>query len=643
MKKLISITLVCLLVISLFSVGASAEVKEVKLPFELIPSKTVSMDKTEGDSDTTMNFTYSMENDMIQFLQKMQDGKELEKWCKENGLGGIYVNAQVDWAIDDPNDWHHNEFWDDNAGTRLYGIGYDSEGRVRTCEWDDTEVILGIQTTNETWIMRSLVDPDNPEDYAWNGEDYGNGIKRPGLKDVLKQDQYSIVRDENGARVVIDYDKHTAYARMRYMVSYYVPKYDELGTEVGGEYQYVFSDWSDTAAYGKEAAKWTPPTADTAVAPEISNLRVDDELFNDYPIVDYDLYVPTTLSIDITEIAARGGYVIIETEARVKGTSEWTLLQGDNTVKSGMLYSDVLQICGAGKPIPKGCELEFRARYLYDVRESQGGEQTGYFYSPYSNVLTVTFEKDYGTAQPADEQPATQPAVEQPAAQKPSAPAAKPEPKISSLSGKATKTQVNAFVKSLKTDGDPKGSTFGILSAKQKKAAKNSISISWNKVKGAKSYVIYANKCGKKYSYNYLATVSKTGFTQKKLQKGTYYKYLVAAFDSGDKLLATAKTLHIATKGGKNGNFKKVTTAAKKDKVTLAKKGKSFKLRAKAIPESKKNKVSVHRKMKYESSDPKVASVNSSGKITAKKKGSCVVYAYAQSGAYKKIKVTVKK
>ena len=47
--------------------------------------------------------------------------------------------------------------------------------------------------------------------------------------------------------------------------------------------------------------------------------------------------------------------------------------------------------------------------------------------------------------------------------------------------------------------------------------------------------------------------------------------------------------------------------------------------------------------MKYESSNTKIATVNAGGKITAKKKGTCFVYAYAQSGAYKKIKVTVKK
>ncbi|MBO4999058.1 MAG: Ig-like domain-containing protein, partial [Lachnospira sp.] len=49
-----------------------------------------------------------------------------------------------------------------------------------------------------------------------------------------------------------------------------------------------------------------------------------------------------------------------------------------------------------------------------------------------------------------------------------------------------------------------------------------------------------------------------------------------------------------------------------------------------------------HRKIKYESSNTKIASVNGKGVVKAKKKGSCDIYVYAQNGVYKKIKITVK-
>ena len=53
-------------------------------------------------------------------------------------------------------------------------------------------------------------------------------------------------------------------------------------------------------------------------------------------------------------------------------------------------------------------------------------------------------------------------------------------------------------------------------------------------------------------------------------------------------------------------------------------------------------KISTHRKIKYESSNTAVAKVSSSGKVTAVGSGTCYIYAYAQNGVYKRLKVTVK-
>ena len=46
--------------------------------------------------------------------------------------------------------------------------------------------------------------------------------------------------------------------------------------------------------------------------------------------------------------------------------------------------------------------------------------------------------------------------------------------------------------------------------------------------------------------------------------------------------------------------------------------------------------------IRYLSTDKKIATVSKKGKITAKGKGTCYVYAYAHNGIYKKVKVTVK-
>ena len=191
-----------------------------------------------------------------------------------------------------------------------------------------------------------------------------------------------------------------------------------------------------------------------------------------------------------------------------------------------------------------------------------------------------------------------------------------------------------------RSDADPKGSVFNLLQAKGVAKSKTAVKVSWKKVTGAKEYVIYGNKCGAGNSFRKITTVPGTSYTQKKLKKGTYYKYLIVAVN-GEKALATSKTIHVATKGGKVGNNKSLTTKAKKNKVSL-KKNKTFKLGAKAVAQSKKLKVKKHRAIAYESSNKLVATVSGKGVIKARGKGTCYVYAYAQNGVCKKIKVTVK-
>ncbi len=203
----------------------------------------------------------------------------------------------------------------------------------------------------------------------------------------------------------------------------------------------------------------------------------------------------------------------------------------------------------------------------------------------------------------------------------------------------------DASITSSKSDADLKGSTFGLLKARATKLKKNAITIKWSKVKNADGYIVYGNKCGAKNSYKKLKTIKKNStckFTQKKLKKGTYYKYLVIAYKkiAGTTVtIAAAKTVHATTTGGKYGVAKAVKV--NKTKVTLAR-SKTFKIKASEIKKDKKKKIRQHRKIKYESSNTKIASVNGKGIVKAKKKGSCDIYVYAQNGVYKKIKITVK-
>ena len=85
----------------------------------------------------------------------------------------------------------------------------------------------------------------------------------------------------------------------------------------------------------------------------------------------------------------------------------------------------------------------------------------------------------------------------------------------------------------------------------------------------------------------------------------------------------------------------KAIKKAKPLSKTVLKKGKSLKFKVTLNLASKKQKVSKHVGVRYESSNTKIATV-SGGKIKAKAKGGCTIYVYAQNGVSKQVRITVK-
>ncbi len=196
---------------------------------------------------------------------------------------------------------------------------------------------------------------------------------------------------------------------------------------------------------------------------------------------------------------------------------------------------------------------------------------------------------------------------------------------------------------------ESKNAEFGKLKAMVKTSKATSNKLQWSKVTGADGYVVFGNKCntkGKKYAYEVLSIIENnktTTFTHKKLSKAAYYKYIVQAYKMVDgkvQILTTSKTIHAATKSAKYANVKKVKV--NKSKVVLAKKGKTFKIKP-TVKKTTGKKLKNHRGIKFESDNKKVAVVNTKGVITAKKKGTCTIYVYAQNGVYAKVTVKVKK
>lgn len=179
------------------------------------------------------------------------------------------------------------------------------------------------------------------------------------------------------------------------------------------------------------------------------------------------------------------------------------------------------------------------------------------------------------------------------------------------------------------------------------------ITVKWGKVAEADGYDVYVQYCGKKFK-KATATVASANIRSvkvkkvngKKLNLKANYKVYVSAYTVvNGKKITLCRSIDAHVVGAKNKRYSNARNIQiKKSRITL-KKGKTTTIKAKTILVNKRRRQLSNKHAKqfrYASSDTGIAKVNSKGKITAKKKGTCTIYVYARNGFAKKIKLTVK-
>lgn len=194
-------------------------------------------------------------------------------------------------------------------------------------------------------------------------------------------------------------------------------------------------------------------------------------------------------------------------------------------------------------------------------------------------------------------------------------------------------------------------SSASVFIAKMTSKGKRSMEISWNKVDGAEGYDIFFSHCGSsdhKEATELVKSIAGNStfkWTKSGLGKSNSYKAVVKAYvNKGNQkvYIKTSPLVHAYTSGGTRNYTNARIISIKKTKVSL-KKGKTHRIKARVKPVRKGKKLLRHvAKLRYVSSDPKVAKVSKGGRVTGKRKGSCVIYVYAHNGVSKAVKVTVK-
>lgn len=195
----------------------------------------------------------------------------------------------------------------------------------------------------------------------------------------------------------------------------------------------------------------------------------------------------------------------------------------------------------------------------------------------------------------------------------------------------------------------PSKAVSGTLLVKMTAKGKSSLVLTWSKVTGAEGYDIFFTKCGKTTVKKVKTIKGNKNFKwiKKNLKKKKAYKAVVKAYvmkNGKRSYVRTSPMVHAYTSGSTR-NYTNVKSVTVKNTSISLKKGRTYMIKAKVnkLKKGKKLMPAVHAaKLRYVSSNKKIATVSNSGKITAKSKGSCKVYVIAVNGASKAILVTVK-
>lgn len=170
------------------------------------------------------------------------------------------------------------------------------------------------------------------------------------------------------------------------------------------------------------------------------------------------------------------------------------------------------------------------------------------------------------------------------------------------------------------------------------------VNLSWCKVSKATKYVVYGQKCGK--SFKKLKTTASTSYKVKKikgkkLKAHKMYKFYIVAYNKSKKLAASKKIRFITAKtSGKYANARSISV--NKTLLTLeAGKTAALKVTTKIYKNKRHIKTSRGAKTRYISDCPKVAKVNSAGKVTAVAKGTATIYIQDIGGLWCRTRVSV--
>ena len=373
MKRIFSVLLSLLLLLSLFSVTAFAaeehDISKFELPAPKAPNYFVYTDgnASEGHHD---DLRMIMVADPEVALLAAEYDRDSEAFYKKYGLYSFNLVMQYDVSLDGEDSWQHNEEWD----TEYYNDGHVNGYPVQSLR---SKLIEDFEFFWLTYYEGPDSDTFVPYKPAILTEKFTG--------DGYEQDVYSF-----------DVENHSLYIRCRYYMEW--ETFDAEKNEIG-EKQSKFSDWSESAVFGKNSTQITPDEPTTYAAPIISDMKIVLSEGDDNSHIEYAQTTPE--SVWMTGVyylmKEEGQFDGLETQVSIDG-GEWIEFSTADAGGDWCLWNGSRGAYNDDVPIEENTNVKLRIRFTGTHGPSE-----------WSNVLELngggTQENPDDTGKAPDEKP----------------------------------------------------------------------------------------------------------------------------------------------------------------------------------------------------------------------------------------------
>ena len=298
MKRLFTILLSLLLLLSWIPAAALAaeenDISQFEFPTPKAPNYFIY---TDGDASEAHHdhLRMIMVADPEVALLAAEYNTDSEAFYEKYGLWSFEIVMQYDVSLDGEDNWQHHAEWDTEYYTGGYADGY-SYVALRSELMEDFE-------------------------FFWLTYHEGQG------SDTFKPYQPAIITEKHigdGYEEEIysfDVENHSLYIRCRYYMEWEpLVEYEEGWGP--GEKQSKFSDWSESAIFGKDSTQIVPDEPTTYEAPIISDLKiVPPEEYEENSHLEYVQNTPESVWMT-------GVYYIMKEEGQFDGLETQVSLDG---------------------------------------------------------------------------------------------------------------------------------------------------------------------------------------------------------------------------------------------------------------------------------------------------------------------------